>query len=101
MQIKIKYFDKQMKNKGFINRKNKRKNNPHMFFYLTLPDGSVCTQINTWRSVHSSQKYISDSLIKIMSDQLHFENKKDFEQYIECNYSYTKYIKKLQDLNLI
>lgn len=101
MRIKTRYFDKQMKKKGFINLKPKRKNNSHKYFYLTLPDGSVCTQINTWRDVHPSKTHLSDNLIKDMSDELHFGNKKEFEHYIECTYKYEKYIEKLQELNLI
>jgi outer membrane phospholipase A len=101
MGFKTTEFDKSMLKKGFTNEKSKRKNNNHLYFYLEYPSGQHHLNIRTWHSVHSDQKNISDDIISYMAKQLHFDNKKDLEKYIECTYSLETYIKQLKEKKLI
>jgi len=102
MQMKIKDFDNGLKRKNFVHLTYK-KNNPHYHFYLEYPadSGEIQYQINTWRSVHPDQKFLSDNRVKDCADELHFEKKKDFEDFINCTFSYEKYIELLKGKNLL
>ena len=101
--MKIKDFDEGLKKKHFVHLKKIKKNNPHYFFYLEYPAGSKSYQvhINTWRSIHPDQKYLSDNRIKDSADELYFEKKKDFENFLKCTFSYDDYIDLLKNKNLL
>jgi hypothetical protein len=102
MQMKVKDFDNGLKRKHFVHLKYK-KNNAHYFFYLEYPadSGEYQLHINTWRSVHPDQNYLSDNRIKDSSDELHFEKKKDFEEFLTCTFSFEKYIDLLKSKNYL
>ena len=100
MSLKTTKFDKMMLGKGFVNDQTRRKNNSHLFFYLEYPKGVINSHIKTFRSVHSNQSDIADVRVKDMAKQLHFEKKKDFDEYLECNYSFDRYIEHLKKENL-
>jgi len=101
MQMKVKDFDKGLKRKHFVHLRIKK--NPHYFFYLEYPadSGEICTSINTWRGDHPDEGNLSDNRIKDSADELHFEKKKDFEDFLTCTYSYDKYIDHLKSKNLL
>ena len=101
MSLKITKFEKGMKKKGFVASRKVKKNNPHLMFFLEYPKGCINTQINTWYSVHSNQDYISDDNISQMAEELHFEKKKDLENYVGCTYEFKTYIQLLKEKNLI
>lgn len=102
MNWKIKDFDRGLKKKHFVHRKFK-KNNSHYFFYLEYPanSGIICAHINTWRGDHSKEDYISDNRMRDSADELHFEKKKDFEEFLICTFSYERYIDLLKSNNLL
>jgi len=101
MQMKVKDFDKGLKRKHFVHLRIKK--NPHYFFYLEYPidSGEIHTSINTWRGDHSDEGYLSDNRIKDSADELHFERKKDFEEFLACRFSYEDYISLLKGKNLL
>lgn len=101
MSLKITKFEKGMNKKGFVPNRKVKKNNPHRLFYLEYPKGKMNPQINTWYSVHPNQDYISDDNVRNMAEQLHFEKKKDLENYVSCTYSFEMYIEMLKKKELI
>jgi hypothetical protein len=52
-------------------------------------------------SVHPSQDYLSDDNLRNMAEELHFEKKKDLENYVKCDYSFERYIERLKMENLL
>ena len=99
--LKIKYVQRQLGSKlkrFYIEGKKKKikKGNPHYFMYLINESGKICVHINTHFSVHPSEDTIKDGLLGEMATQLHFDRKKDFEDYINCTKSYDWYISLLR-----
>ncbi len=86
-----------LKSKGFIPLQEKQND---LWFALTI-DGEVVPEVKTFVSRGGSKPMIYESLIHKMVHELHMDDKKQFKDYIDCDYKYKEYIEDLRRKEII
>jgi len=89
MSLDLLYVHKGLKNKGFKIEKS-GKSDIYCRFYVK---GEIMTPVRSKVGGHSRQKYktLGDPLINRIYKTLHFNNKKQFIDFLECPFSQKDY----------
>ncbi len=93
MSLDLRYVHKGLTKKGFKIEKE-GKSDIYCRFYI---DGEIMTPVRSKVGGHSRQKYktLGDSLVNRIYKTLHFENKNQFIDFLECPFSKENYKKML------
>jgi len=89
MALELSYIHGRLKNKGFKITK-RRKKDYYCRFYI---NGEILTSIRSKVGGHSKQKYktLGDDLVTRVYKTLHFDNKNQFLDFLECPFTLENY----------
>lgn len=98
MSLDSRDLRKKLKEKGF--KIEKRDNHYYCRFYIC---GKIMTKISSKVGGYSKTKYktLGDPLISRIYKSLHFDNKKQFLDFLQCPFELENYQRLLYEKNLI
>ncbi len=94
MSLDLRYLHKGLENKGFKIEKSGK--DLYCRFYI---NGATVSKVRSKVGGHSAQKYktLGDKLVYRIYSTLHFDNKKQFLDFLECPYTLEEYQRMLSE----